>query len=147
MIPDQEIRSIARGLGVEPRIVDLDYTLGWALWGMRRHPYLRDRLLFKGGTSLRKCWIPGYRFSEDLDFTATDWFSRDDFEDPVLEAFREVGEVTGIDFEAQEPDLKVIEEEYGRESLRFRIYFRGAHPRPNPRAIQLDISRHETVVF
>lgn len=147
MIPDQEIRRIAHGLGVEPRIVDLDYTLGWALWGMRRHPYLRDRLLFKGGTSLRKCWIPGYRFSEDLDFTATEWFSWDEFENAVLEAFRDVGDVTGIDFEAREPAMDVIEEDYGRESLRFRIYFQGAHPRPNPRAIQLDITRHETVVF
>lgn len=147
MIPDQEIRRIARKLGVEPRIVDLDYTLGWALWGMRRHPYLRDRLLFKGGTCLRKCWIPGYRFSEDLDFTATGWFSWDDFEDVVLKAFRDVDEITGIDFEAREPVLDVIEKDYGRESLRFRIYFQGAHPRPNPRAIRLDITRHETVVF
>lgn len=147
MIPDQEIRRLARRFGVEPRIVDLDYTLGWALWGMRRHPYLRHRLLFKGGTCLRKCWIPGYRFSEDLDFTATEWFSWEEFEAAVREAFRDVGERTGIDFEAQEPNLSVIDEEYGRESLRFRIYFVGAHPRSNPRAIQLDITRHETVVF
>lgn len=147
MIPDQEIRRIARNLGVEPRIVDLDYTLGWVLWGMRRHPYLRERLLFKGGTSLRKCWIPGYRYSEDLDFTATERFSSEELEDAVLGAFRDVGEVTGIDFEAQEPDLTVVEDEYGRESLRFRLYFQGAHPRPNPRSIQLDVTCHETVVF
>lgn len=147
MIPDQEIRCIARELDVEPRIVDLDYTLGWALWGMRQHRYLRERLLFKGGTFLRKCWFPGYRFSEDLDFTAIEWFSWDEFGDAVLEAFREVGEITGIDFEAQEPRLGIFDDAYGRESLRFRIYFRGAHPRPTPRSIQLDITRHETVVF
>lgn len=147
MIPDQEIRRIARDLGVEPRIVDLDYTLGWALWGMRRHSYLRERLLFKGGTCLRKCWIPGYRFSMDLDFTATEWFSWEEFEDAVLEAFREVGEITEIDFWVRDPQMDVIEEEYGRESLRCRIYFQGAQPRPNPRAIQLDITRHETVAF
>lgn len=138
---------MARGLGMEPRLVDLDYTLGWALWGMRQHPYLRKRLLFKGGTCLRKCWFPGYRFSEDLDFTATEWFSWDEFEAAVQDAFRTVGEVTGIDFRAQEPRMDVIEDEYGRESLRFQIYFIGAHPRPNPRAIQLDITRHESVVF
>lgn len=30
---------------------------------------LRSRLLFKGGTALKKCYFPEYRFSEDLDFT------------------------------------------------------------------------------
>jgi predicted nucleotidyltransferase component of viral defense system len=29
-------------------------------------------LIFKGGTCLRKCYFPNYRFSEDLDFTSTD---------------------------------------------------------------------------
>lgn len=147
MITDQEIRRLARELGMEPRLVDLDYTLGWALWGMRQHPYLRDRLLFKGGTCLRKCWFPGYRFSEDLDFTATEWFSWEAFESAVLEAFRKVGEITGIDFRAQEPRMEVIDTEYGRESLQFSIYYQGAHPRATPRAIRLDITRNETVVF
>ncbi|WP_134089972.1 nucleotidyl transferase AbiEii/AbiGii toxin family protein [Olivibacter sp. XZL3] len=30
----------------------------------------REALIFKGGTCLRKCYIPDYRFSEDLDFTS-----------------------------------------------------------------------------
>lgn len=36
---------------------------------MARHPFLRGNLLFKGGTALKKCYFPDYRFSEDLDFT------------------------------------------------------------------------------
>lgn len=36
--------------------------------GLSRSP-LRERLLFKGGTALKKCYFPDYRFSEDLDFT------------------------------------------------------------------------------
>jgi predicted nucleotidyltransferase component of viral defense system len=35
-------------------------------------PELRQKLIFKGGTCLKKCYIPDYRFSEDLDFTSTD---------------------------------------------------------------------------
>ena len=31
---------------------------------------LRDTLVFKGGTALRKCYFGDYRFSEDLDFSA-----------------------------------------------------------------------------
>jgi predicted nucleotidyltransferase component of viral defense system len=30
---------------------------------------LRDTLVFKGGTALKKCYFGDYRFSEDLDFT------------------------------------------------------------------------------
>jgi len=35
---------------------------------LARHP-LRERLAFKGGTALRRCWFENYRFSEDLDFS------------------------------------------------------------------------------
>ncbi|MCY4626982.1 MAG: nucleotidyl transferase AbiEii/AbiGii toxin family protein [Acidobacteria bacterium] len=70
MIRDAETRRDARAAGVEPRIIELDYALGWALRGIARHPELARRLVFKGGTCLRKCYFPNYRFSEDLDFTA-----------------------------------------------------------------------------
>ena len=55
MIRDAEIRRLAGAAGVEPRIVELDYALGWALGGMAGNEYLSGRLVFKGGTSLRKC--------------------------------------------------------------------------------------------
>ena len=71
MIRDAEIRRLARVAGVEPRTMELDYALGWALRGIAGHPRLGQRLVFKGGTCLRKCYFPEYRFSVDLDFTAT----------------------------------------------------------------------------
>jgi predicted nucleotidyltransferase component of viral defense system len=33
---------------------------------------LRKKLVFKGGTAIHHCYLPQYRFSEDLDFTALD---------------------------------------------------------------------------
>ncbi|CAN5145726.1 hypothetical protein BH20BAC1_BH20BAC1_03460 [soil metagenome] len=36
---------------------------------MRKHLKI---FVFKGGTCLRKCYFPDYRFSEDLDFTLID---------------------------------------------------------------------------
>ena len=39
-----------------------------------------------GGTCLRKCYFPDYRFSEDLDFTATQWFGWEELEEAVTEA-------------------------------------------------------------
>jgi uncharacterized protein len=49
-----------------------DHILGYLLAGIAATPDLGDRLAFKGGTALRKCWFPTYRYSEDLDFTLTD---------------------------------------------------------------------------
>ena len=54
--------------------MELDYALGWALRGIAGLPYLAGVWSSMGGTCLRKCYFPDYRFSEDLDFTATLWF-------------------------------------------------------------------------
>ncbi len=45
-----------------------DHILGYLLAGIAVTPGLGDQLAFKGGTALRKCWFPTYRYSEDLDF-------------------------------------------------------------------------------
>jgi predicted nucleotidyltransferase component of viral defense system len=71
MIPAAEIQRMAGAMGVEPTRVDLDYTLGWILCGLWAQPEIAAGWVFKGGTCLRKCYFPGYRFSEDLDFTLT----------------------------------------------------------------------------
>jgi predicted nucleotidyltransferase component of viral defense system len=148
MIRDAEIRRLAGQAGVEPRIMELDYALGWALRGLAGHPYLKDRLVFKGGTCLRKCYFPEYRFSEDLDFTATSWFGWEEFEAAVSEAFANAQRASGIDFGARDPRLRVIDDEYGRESLKLTIYWRGPHARGgSPGGLRLDITRNEVVVF
>ena len=148
MIRDAEIRRAARGAGVEPRIVELDYALGWALRGIAGHPQLARRLVFKGGTCLRKCYFPNYRFSEDLDFTATRWFGRDEFEKTVAEALTDAQRTSGINFAAQPPKLRVVDAEYGRESLQFTIYWRGPHAtRGSPAGLRLDVTRREVLAF
>jgi predicted nucleotidyltransferase component of viral defense system len=148
MIRDAEIRRIARAADVEPRIVELDYTLGWALQGIVAHESLSRCLVFKGGTCLHKCYFPDYRFSEDLDFTAIEWFGWEEFEQAVREAFAEAGQASGIDFAAREPKLKILDDEYGRETLRLRIYWRGPHAAGrSPHGLRLDITRNEVVVF
>lgn len=43
-------------------------ALGWILYGISQHTQARD-WIFKGGTSLKKCFFNTYRFSEDLDLT------------------------------------------------------------------------------
>jgi len=52
-------------------IAEKDYFLAVALSIIYASP-LKDKLVFKGGTALHHCYLPQYRFSEDLDFTASD---------------------------------------------------------------------------
>jgi predicted nucleotidyltransferase component of viral defense system len=69
MILKNEVLDFARAQGVEPRIVEKDYVLGWVLAGIHNHPELATQWIFKGGTCLKKCYFETYRFSEDLDFS------------------------------------------------------------------------------
>ncbi|MBN1246485.1 MAG: nucleotidyl transferase AbiEii/AbiGii toxin family protein [Anaerolineae bacterium] len=68
---DQQLRSIARSRqGVPYWILEKDYALGYLLSGMAQVRALREALVLKGETALRKFYFAEYRFSEDLDFSA-----------------------------------------------------------------------------
>jgi len=72
MILRKEIAGIAAQTGVVKSTVDKDWALGHFIDAIFSIPELKQKLIFKGGTCLKKCYIPGYRFSEDLDFTSID---------------------------------------------------------------------------
>jgi predicted nucleotidyltransferase component of viral defense system len=56
-------------LGLSWEILERDYVLSWVLAGISHVDSLRDTLVFKGGTALKKCYFGDYRISEDLDFS------------------------------------------------------------------------------
>lgn len=56
--------------GIPWEILERDYLLSWILAGISQSEPLRETLVFKGGTALKKCYFGDYRFSEDLDFSA-----------------------------------------------------------------------------
>ncbi|MDP3443576.1 MAG: nucleotidyl transferase AbiEii/AbiGii toxin family protein [Ignavibacteria bacterium] len=56
--------------GVSRYIIEKDYALSWVLVGISEVPRLKQHLIFKGGTCLKKCYFGSYRYSEDLDFSA-----------------------------------------------------------------------------
>jgi len=72
MILQKEIISIAESKKVSKSTIDKDWALGHFLNALYSIPELRNILIFKGGTCLKKCYFPDYRFSEDLDFTSLD---------------------------------------------------------------------------
>ena len=63
------LQEARRRLSLPWEALERDYLLSWILAGISRTPVLRDTLVFKGGTALRKCYFGDYRFSEDLDFS------------------------------------------------------------------------------
>jgi uncharacterized protein len=77
LIPQSNLSRLANRLAraggrrIPESVLERDYCLSWFLAGLSRSP-VRDRLIFKGGTALKKCYFPDYRFSEDLDFTLAD---------------------------------------------------------------------------
>lgn len=77
MIPQRNLSLLSNRLArsggrrIPEAVLDRDYCLAWFLVGLSRAP-LRDRLAFKGGTAIKRCYFGDYRFSEDLDFTLTD---------------------------------------------------------------------------
>lgn len=147
MIREAEVRRLAGNWRMDPMLVDLDYVLGCFLSSLYRQEWAQA-LLFKGGTCLRKCYYPGYRFSEDLDFTATRRLRARDLEEQLTEVVRRAEEARQIDFSARPPRVEIIDDEYGKETYQIRIYYRGPLRRTgDPRAIRVDVTLDEKVVF
>ena len=72
MIRKREIEQKAEAQNVPKSTIDKDWVLGHFLDAIYSVIECREKLVFKGGTGLRKCYFPNYRFSEDLDFTSID---------------------------------------------------------------------------
>lgn len=67
---ENELRRLARKTGFNVATLEKDYALTWLLSGIYwKESKLRDILIFKGGTAIRKIYFPEWRLSEDLDFT------------------------------------------------------------------------------
>lgn len=68
MIGRPALARLAQAAGVPERTQEKDYVLAWLIAAMAAGG--GGGLAFKGGTALRRCYFRGYRYSEDLDFTA-----------------------------------------------------------------------------
>jgi len=113
---DQMLRVWARTHGNPPFwVVEKDYALSYLLAGIARVEELREGLILKGATALRKMYFGDYRFSEDLDFSTCQ-------ETPVLDVDEAVGQtVREMDGLLQERGPFRVEME--------RLILREPHPR------------------
>ncbi len=148
MISEAEIRRVAAATRVDPMVIDLDYSLGWFLLGLRNTSASFEGLIFKGGTCLRKCYFSDYRFSEDLDFTASKYLSLTDVEKWITRSIDWIVDQDGPDFRVQPILSEVIADEYGNDSYQARIYYHGPlRWGGSPRTVKLDITQIETILL
>lgn len=145
MIPQRNISLIANkittagGRRIPETVIERDYVLAWFLTCLAGHE-LRDCLAFKGGTALRRCWIDGYRFSEDLDFTLTKAIAIDAILAGFGEIYRAVESASGVQFA-----LDRMARRQGQNSHTFYLRYLG--PLPSPNDVKVDITISEVLCF
>jgi len=126
---------------------EIDYVLAWALWGFLQNELLKDNLVFKGGTALRKIYFPNYteyRYSEDLDFTAKTELSEDDLREAIDSACTLAREASNIDLRLGR--LRSYQFSIYK-AYKGRLYFIGPRKPRTPRRLNLDIDCSEEVVL
>ena len=144
MITHQEIKNLVSEWGLREGIIEKDYVIGWVLWGIGSDPELSACWAFKGGTSLKKCYIETWRFSEDLDFTVMPGgsYKPEDIEPLIKRILERVYDESGIDFSIKPPIFKYAEKYFYTEG---NIYYRGPRNARTPARIKLDISGAEKI--
>jgi predicted nucleotidyltransferase component of viral defense system len=145
MIPQRNISLLSNRLAREggrripEAVLERDYCLAWFLVGLSRTP-LRERLAFKGGTALKRCYFGDYRFSEDLDFTLLEATPFEDLRLGLEPVYAAVREASGIEFAFDREDRHSH-----ANSLTF--YLRYVGPLPTGGSVKVDITIREQLVF
>ncbi|WP_052600178.1 nucleotidyl transferase AbiEii/AbiGii toxin family protein [Aureispira sp. CCB-QB1] len=144
MIKSREIQQISNREKVRPQQIQKDYVISWILWGISNNDLLKNVLIFKGGTCLKKVHIEDYRYSEDMDFT----LSPDDVsDDDIYIAFENVFEDIK---DAINMELSILDDEIGTHEGTGSIHFYIRYVGPlggQKDSIKVDITRGEVLIF
>lgn len=146
MIKPQEISKIASRERVRPQQIEKDYIISWVLWGVYNHDTLKDTLIFKGGTCIKKVFIEDYRYSEDIDFSIEPSLEKTLSDEEIYEAFGEIfgsiKENANIDLSIPEDSKEVLES----GSIKFFIEYIGPLGGKSDH-IKTDIGKGEKLEF
>lgn len=141
-------RDAASAMNVSQQVIEKDYALSYVLAGIAKQRNLAETLVFKGGTALKKLYFGDYRFSEDLDFSATGTPQGDDLDAAirlgVTYASRLLAEHGPFSLEVnryQERDPHP----HGQDAFVVRVQFPW-HPGPLCR-VKLEINRDEPILL
>jgi len=147
MIPQRNLSILSNRLAREgdrripEAILERDYCLAWFLVGLSHSP-LKEILLFKGGTAIKKCYFPDYRFSEDLDFTLAKEFPFENIQKNLDIAFKHVEQVAGIKLRFSHYNRHTHENSYT-----FFLGYEGPLPSISGKEVKVDVTIREKIVF
>lgn len=151
MIRPKEINEHAARHRVRDGQIEKDYILTWVLYGIAQMPFLKENLVFKGGTVLKKVYFDDYRFSEDLDFTLLESLPRhggDTISNETLLA--EFGKVYAFVKQEANITLQFLEHNVHRESGGLNFFVNYAGPlggNLTGKDLKVDITRGEKLEF
>jgi len=147
MISGTELRRLAGAWNADFTVVERDYVLSWVLAGLYRRPVLAEQLVFKGGTALRKCYFPDYRFSADLDFTLRASLPPQALRSEIEAACRTIAEEIGV--QLAPVDFRTLRDVPGEEAHQGRIEYTGPLGRlgGNQPRVKLDLTIYERLVL
>lgn len=147
MIPQRDLSLLSNRLAergsrrIPETVLERDYCLSWLLVGLSRSP-LRDRLAFKGGTALKKCYFADYRFSEDLDFTLIEETPWEEIQRHLAVAFEETRRASGVEIRLDRLDRHSHE-----NSHTFHLAYEGPLPPARGKTVKSDITIRERIVL
>jgi len=149
MIPQSQISKLSNrllkeygGRRIPESILERDYCIAWFLIGLSRTP-LRNKLVFKGGTALRRCHFSEYRFSEDLDFTLLQPLDFDELKQELELVYGEIKKASNITFHFSRPDPNIHQNCYT-----FYLMYEGPLPATStPKEIKVDITISEKIFY
>jgi len=99
VISRDELLVQAEAFDLSEANVQRDYVFGWIISGIFRESSLADRATLKGGNALRKGYLPGTRFSDDLDFSTPDRLDGDGVLAELNRVCEFASDATGIRFD------------------------------------------------
>jgi uncharacterized protein len=148
MIPPRNLSLLsnrlarAGGRRIPEAVLERDYCLAWFLVALSRTP-LRERLAFKGGTAIKRCYFGDYRFSEDLDFTLATETSFEAIRQELDPVFAEARRASGAIFRFVREDPRSH-----ANSHTFYLGYEGPLPAPAAgREVKVDSTIRERLVF
>jgi predicted nucleotidyltransferase component of viral defense system len=115
----------AKAFDLSEANVQRDYVFGWIISGIFRESSLADRATLKGGNALRKGYLPGTRFSDDLDFSTRGHLDGDAVLTELNQVCEFASDATGIRFDIGRNRLSGEQQiDRARHVYKYQLYFK-----------------------